>query len=106
MKFTREFFGARDGNAFGETFRPGDDCPAELVEAATLARAIETPDQTAARLDAEAKAKAEQEAAEAAAIAEAKAKAEADEKARSEAEAQAKAAAKAKDKVDKAGKEP
>ncbi len=40
MKFTRSFKGATGGNPYPQEFEVGEDCPADLVKAATEAGAL------------------------------------------------------------------
>jgi hypothetical protein len=41
MKVTKEFQGVPDGEVYPRTYQPGDDCPAELLEAAVALEAVE-----------------------------------------------------------------
>lgn len=41
MKFIKPFSGATGGSAYPTEFKVGDDCPDDLVKAATAAGAVE-----------------------------------------------------------------
>ena len=44
MIFSKEFRGVRDGEIYPETFRPGDECPPELIDAAQSLEVLEVPE--------------------------------------------------------------
>lgn len=54
-KFTQSFKGCPDGVLHPVTFAPGDECPAELVAAATAAGALAAPKQKKPKGDADKK---------------------------------------------------
>lgn len=43
MKFSQQFFGVIEGEIYPRVFKPGEDCPPELLEAAKSVGAVETP---------------------------------------------------------------
>lgn len=49
MKFTKPFYGCRDGEIYPEQFQAGDECPPELEAAAAECGAVQGDEQTATR---------------------------------------------------------
>lgn len=41
MKFSKEFRGVRAGEIYPTTFKPGDECPSELLDAAISEGAVQ-----------------------------------------------------------------
>ena len=50
MKFSKPFLGVKNGDVYPTEFRPGDECPAELIEAATELGALEKATKSAAKV--------------------------------------------------------
>ena len=46
MKFTKPFLGVRDGEIYPTQFKPGDECPPELLDAAESLEAFEVKGAT------------------------------------------------------------
>lgn len=55
MLFKKEFKGCRKGEVYPSTFKPGDECPAELRKAAGEVGALEAAEEAKARAAAERK---------------------------------------------------
>ncbi|KRE02591.1 hypothetical protein ASE61_15045 [Bosea sp. Root670] len=55
MLFKKEFRGCRSGEIYPTSFRPGDECPAELRVAAVEVGALESAEEAKARTAAERK---------------------------------------------------
>jgi hypothetical protein len=49
MIFTKEFKGCKAGEIYPTTFKPGDECPPELQEAAVVCEVVEVPTEKAAK---------------------------------------------------------
>lgn len=57
MQFIKPFTGVRDGEIYPEDFEPGDECPAELLDAAISLGAVEAQEAEAATVDSKKKPK-------------------------------------------------
>lgn len=57
MKFTKPFYGVRSGEIYPEQFQAGDECPAELLDAAIADGAVGEAKEEAAKTSNKAKVK-------------------------------------------------